>query len=226
MEEEVDIRQYWQVLRKRWIIVVALPVLAALISGLVSFFVLKPVYQASTTIIVGKKVPDSPQTAGQILDYNVLLANQQLAKTYAMIAQSRTVEQNAVADLNLSLKVEELDKMISVKPVPNTEILEIQVTNLRPELAASIANTMAREFSKAVIDIKKVDSVSIVDEAVIPEKPISPRKMLNVLLAFTAGAMAALGLAFLLEVMDDTVKSSEDIEKLLGIPVLGMIPQA
>lgn len=226
MEEGVDIRQYWQVLRKRWIIVVAIPVLAALLSGLISFFILKPVYQASTTLIVGKKAADSPQTAGQMLDYNVLLANQQLAKTYGMIAQSRTVKQNMLSDLNLSMNIEDLDKMISVKPVQNTEILEIKVTNSSPELATSIANTMAQEFSKAVIDIKKVDSVSILDKAVIPEKPILSRKILNVLLAFTAGLMVAMGLAFLLESMDDTVKSSEDIEKLLGIPVLGIIPQA
>lgn len=225
MEEGLDIREYWKILKKRWIIVVALPLIAALISGLISFFVLKPVYQASTTLIVGKKASDSPQTAGQVLDYDVLMANQQLAKTYGMIAQSRTVELATLADLNLSLKVEEVDKMISVKPVPNTEILEIQVTNSSPELASSIANTMAQEFSKAVIEIKKVDSVSIVDKAVIPEKPISPRKVINVLIALVVGLMTSIGLGLLLESMDNTVKSSEDVEKLLGIPVLGSIPQ-
>lgn len=225
MEEGIELRQYLKILRKRWRIMVALPLIAALISGLVSFFVLIPVYQASTTLIVGKKTADSSQTAGQILDYNVLMANQQLAKTYGMIAQSRTVEQNTLAGLNLSLKVEELNKLISVKPVPNTEILEIQVTNSSPELAASIANTMALEFSKAVIEIKKVDSVSIVDKAVIPDKPISPRKLINVLVAFVVGLMASIGLVLLLESIDDTVKSSEDVEELLGIPVLGSIPQ-
>jgi len=225
MEEGIDIREYWKILRKRWTIVVALPLIAALISGLVSFFVLKPVYQASTTLIVGKKTPDLYQAAGQMIDYNVLMANQQLAKTYAMIARSRTVEQNTLVDLNLPLKVAELDKMISVDPVPNTEILEILVSNTSPELASSIANTMAQEFSKAVIDIKKVDSVSIVDRAVIPDKPVFPRKAINVLIAFILGLITSIGLILLLESMDNTVKSSEDVEKLLGIPVLGSIPQ-
>lgn len=225
MEEGIDIREYWKILRKRWTIVVALPLIAALISGLVSFFVLKPVYQASTTLIVGKKTPDLYQAAGQMIDYNVLMANQQLAKTYAMIARSRTVEQNALVDLDLPLKVAELDKMISVNPVPNTEILEILVSNTSPELASSIANTMAQEFSKAVIDIKKVDSVSIVDRAVIPDKPVFPRKVINVLITFILGLITSIGLILLLESMDNTVKSSEDVEKLLGIPVLGSIPQ-
>lgn len=225
MEEGIDIREYWKILRKRWTIVVALPLIAALISGLVSFFILKPVYQASITLIVGKKTPDLYQAAGQMIDYNVLMANQQLAKTYAMIARSRTVEQNTLVDLNLPLKVAELDKMISVDPVPNTEILEILVSNTSPELASSIANTMAQEFSKAVIDIKKVDSVSIVDRAVIPDKPVFPRKAINVLIAFILGLITSIGLILLLESMDNTVKSSEDVEKLLGIPVLGSIPQ-
>ncbi len=224
MEEKIELRQYWDVLRKRWMIVVVITLIATLTSGVISYFVIKPVYQASTTLIVGKKASESGQAANQMLDNNVLLANQQLAKTYATIAQSRTVEQNVLKDLNLPLTVEGLDSLISVTPVKTTEILEIQVTNQNPELAASIANTMAQEFSKAVIEIKKVDSVSIVDTAVIPDKPIKPKKTLNVLIAFFVGIMASVGLVFLLEYLDNTVKTSSDVEKLLGIPVLGIIP--
>ena len=224
MEEEIDLLQYWEVMRKRWILVVVLPLIAALTSGIISFFVIKPVYQASTTLIVGAKATDSGKTATQMLDNNVLMANQQLAKTYATIAQSRTVEQNVIKDLNLSLTVEKLDKLISITQVKTTEILEIQVTNTDPVLAASIANTMAQEFSKTVIEIKKVDSVSIVDKAVTPDKPVKPNKTLNVLIAFVVGLMASVGLVFLLEYLDNTIKTSSDIEKLLGIPVLGVIP--
>jgi len=224
MEEEIDLRQYWDVLRKRWMIVVLLPLIAALTSGAISFFVIKPVYQASTTLIVGKKASESGQAAAQMLDNSVLLANQQLAKTYATIAQSRTVEQNVIKNLNLSLTVAGLDSMVSINPVKTTEILEIQVNNTNPELAASIANTMAQEFSKAVIEIKKVDSVSIVDTAVTPDNPVKPNKKLNILIAFVVGLMAAVGIVFLLEYLDNTLKTSSDVEKLLGIPVLGVIP--
>lgn len=224
MEEEIELRQYWDVLCKRWVIVVVLPLIAALTSGIVSFFMIRPTYQASTTLIVGQKASEAGQAAAQMLDNSVLMANQQLARTYATIAQSRAVEQNVIKDLNLSLTVEELNKLISVDQVKTTEILEIQVSNTNPELAASIANSMGREFSKAVIGIKKVDSVSIVDTAVTPDKPVKPNKTLNVLIAFVVGLMAAVGLVFLLEYLDNTIKTSEDVEKLLGIPVLGVIP--
>ncbi|HEY8875893.1 MAG TPA: Wzz/FepE/Etk N-terminal domain-containing protein [Desulfosporosinus sp.] len=224
MEEEIELRQYWEVLRKRWVIVVVLPLIAAITSGVISFYVIKPVYQASTTLIVGEKASDSAKAAAQMLDNNVLMANQQLAKTYATIAQSRTVEQNVITDLNLPLTIEGLDSLISITQVKTTEILDIQVTNTDPVLATSIANTMAKEFSKAVIEIKKVDSVSIVDRAVLPDKPVKPNKTLNVLIAFVVGLMASVGMVFLLEYLDNTVKTSQDVEDILGIPVLGVIP--
>jgi len=225
VEEEMELRQLWEIIRKRWLLIVALPLIAALTSGIISFYIIKPLYQASTTLIVGKKAEDISQALlGQILDYNVLQANLQLAKTYGEIAKSRTVEQNVIEKLNLGMTVTELDNQVLINPVKNTEILEIQVQNTDPQLAASIANTMAAEFSAAVVEIKKVDSVSIVDEAVAPANPVKPNKMLNILIALLVGLMVAGGLAFLLEYLDNTIKTSEEAENILGIPVLGLIP--
>ncbi|KLU62650.1 capsular polysaccharide type 8 biosynthesis protein cap8A [Peptococcaceae bacterium CEB3] len=224
-EEELDLRGYWEVLRKHWLIVVAIPVIAALTSGIVSFFVLKPVYESVTTLIVGQKAgTDTAQQAGKLLDYNVLLADQQLAKTYATIAKSRTVEENVIKTLALPNTFSTLNSSITVDTVPNTEVLEIKVDNTNPALAAQIANTTAEEFSKAVITIKKVDSVSVVDKAVAPRHPIKPKKSLNVLIAFVVGLMVAVGLAFLIEYLDNTIKTSDDVGKILGLPVLGVIP--
>lgn len=224
MAEEIDLRQCWEIIRKRWQFLVILPLVAALISGIVSCFFLKPVYQSSTTLIVGKKAQEEGQAAIQMLDASVLQANLQLAKTYAAIAKSRTVEQNVINKLDLPLTVGELDKLISVNLIQSTEILEIQVKNTDPGLAAAIANTLAQEFSKAVINIKKVDSVSIVDSAVIPNVPVKPNKQLNVLIAFIIGLIAAAGLVFLLDFLDNTVKTENDVEDLLEIPVIGVIP--
>lgn len=223
MEQELDLIQYWEVLKKRWKIILILPLIAALTSGIVSFLILKPVYEASTTIIVGKKASDTSQN-NQLLDYNVLLANQQLAKTYATIAKSRTVEENVIKDLGLSTTYEELDQNIVVDSVKNTEVLEIKVTNTDPELAAQIANSTAAQFSESVIAIKKVDSVSVVDSAVAPSNPIKPKKLLNILIALVVGMMTSVGLAFLLEYLDNTIKDSHDVEQVLGLPVLGIIP--
>ncbi|AHF07670.1 YveK family protein [Desulfitobacterium metallireducens] len=225
MEEELDLQQYWQMLKKHWRMIIAIPLIATLMSGLVSFFVIKPVYQASTTLIVGKKTSDLPvQQAGQILDYDVLMANQQLVKTYSAIAKSRTVEDDVIKELNLPFAIETLDRKISVVPVKDTEILAITVEDINPEQAAQIANEMANQFSQAVMDIKKVDSISIVDKAIAPLKPVKPNKILNVFIAFVIGLMVSIGLAFLREYLDNTIKTTHDAENLLGLPVLGMIP--
>lgn len=221
--EDIDLRQLWRMLRKRWIIVIALPIIAAITSGIISFYIINPVYQASTTLIVGRKASESTLVAEKGLENGVLLANQQLAKTYTEIAKSNTVEKNVIKDLDLAMSVKGLDSMISVVQVKTTEILEIQVTNTNPELAALIANSMAKEFSKAIIEIKKVDSVSIVDKAEIPDSPIKPNKTMNVLIAFLIGLMASVSLVILLEFLDNTVKTSSDVKELLGIPVLGLI---
>lgn len=225
MEEEIDLIQLWEALKKRWLLVAVIPLIAALTSGIISFYILSPVYQASTTIIVGKKASDSTvQQAGQLLDNSVLQANQQLAKTYGEIAKSRTVEENVIKALDLPLTAEQLDSKITVNPVKSTEILEIAVQDTDPVLAAEIANTMVQKFSDSVIEIKKVDSVSIVDKAVAPTHPVKPQKARNVLIAFAVGLMVSMGLAFLLEFLDKTIKSTKDVEDILGLPVLGVIP--
>jgi capsular polysaccharide biosynthesis protein len=224
-EQEIDLIQLWEALKKRWLLVVVIPLIAALTSGIISFYIISPVYQASTTIIVGKKASDSTvQQAGQLLDNNVLLANQQLAKTYGEIAKSRTVEENVIDALDLPLTAQQLDEKITVNPVKNTEILEIADQDTDPSLAADIANTMVQKFSDSVIEIKKVDSVSIVDKAVAPIDPVKPKKAQNVLIAFGVGLMVSIGLAFLLEFLDKTIKSTKDVEDILGLPVLGVIP--
>lgn len=224
-EQEIDLIQLWEALKKRWLLVIVIPLIAALTSGIISFYIISPVYQASTTIIVGKKASDSTvQQAGQLLDNSVLQANQQLAKTYGEIAKSRTVEENVINALDLPLTAQQLDGKITINPVKNTEILEIAVQDTDPSLAADIANTMVQKFSDSVIEIKKVDSVSIVDKAVAPIDPVKPKKAQNVLIAFVVGLMVSIGLAFLLEFLDKTIKSTKDVEDILGLPVLGVIP--
>lgn len=228
MEEEIDLRECLKIIDKRWKLIIILPLIAAITSGLVSFYCIRPVFQTSTTMIIGKKTPDQGQTIGQIISLDVLLANQQLNKTYETIAKSQTVEQNVINDLHLPLTIGELNNLISVTPVQDTEIMKISAVSTNPEMAALIANTVAEEFSKTVINVGKVDTVSIVDKALTPVSPIRPNKILNILIAFIVGLVVSVVLAFLLDYLkenvDTTSKKASDLEKLLGMPVLGIIP--
>lgn len=218
MEQELDLYEIWQVIAKRWSMIVLIPLLAVAASAVVSLFVLVPQYQASTTILVMK-----PAETAQIL-YQDIQVSRQLVDTYREIARSATVLNKVVANLQLPYSTEDVREQVDVTSVRNTEIINISATNPDPETARNIANEVARVFMSEVIAIYKVENVSLIDRATAPADPISPRVELNVAVAFVVGLMAAVGLAFLQEYLDKTIKSPEDVQKHLQLPVLGIIP--
>ena len=218
MEQELDLYELWQVIAKRWLLILLIPLLAAAASAAISLFVLVPQYQASTTILVMKP----PETA-QIL-YQDIQVSRQLVDTYREIARSATVLNKVVANLRLPYSTEALRNQVDVTSVRNTEIINISTTNPDPEAARNIANEVTRVFMREVVDIYKVENVSLIDRAEVPGSPISPRVQLNVAVAFVVGLMAAFGLAFLQEYLDKTIKTPDDVQKHLQLPVLGIIP--
>ena len=221
--EELDFRQLWSILRKRWIMVIALPLLApiaVLTLGGISSYVRAPipVYNAAATLIVERKAPETALSTGQVVDNSVL---QQHIKNYIELAKSRSIKNKVIKDLNLAIKVEDLDKMIYVVQVNNSDLLKIQVIHKDAKLGASIVNATAEELSKAVT----VDRVTVVDRAEAETTPVpqSGTKKVYVVFAFLLGLIASFSLVFLLESLDNTVKTSRDVKDLLGIPLLGVI---
>lgn len=220
MEQEIDLRQVFGIIKKRLWIVIVLPLVAMIVSGIYSFYVLKPTYEASTTIIVSSR----EEVVSTSIDNNTIMANKNLVKTYSEVAKSRTVLETTINKLSLDMTVEALKSQVKVTPLNDTELFKISVTNGNPEVAATISNKVAESFSNRIKEIKKIDNISIVDWAIPPTGPISPNKQLNIAIAAVIGVMAALGIIFLLEFLDDTIKTQEDVETLLGIPVIGTVP--
>lgn len=216
-QAELDLREIFQVLKRRLWLLLLIPTLAALTAGLLSFFVMKPVYSASTTLWVVKD--------GTQINYNELLLNRNLTKTYAEVAKSRAVMTDAMNQLQIKdLTVQQLQGKLTVTPVRDTEILSFTIEDENPVMAAKLADAVAEAFKGQIRSYMKVENVAVVDLAVIPTSPIKPRKLMNVAIALVLGAMAALGLTFLLEYLDTTIKSPEDVTRHLGLPVLGLIP--
>lgn len=219
--EEIDLRELFFILRKRLAIILLLIVLSVAASGIVSYFVLDKQYEASTTIIVGSS---SSYTDTEELQYNDIMMYQKLLKTFSEVAKSRMVSEKVIKDLNLGISVENLQKKIAVTAVGDTQMMNIKVTDLNPQTAASIANKLADIFKSEVAQLMKVENVEIIDPAVVPMSPVKPRPVLNIAIAFVLALMIGVGLAFLLEYLDHTVKTPEDVEKFLELPVLGAIP--
>lgn len=220
--EVIDLRDIWRIIKKGKWVLLSLPIIAMITSAIISFFVLTPRYEASTTLMVGKTYsgPDA-----MMLQYNDILTANQLVKTYSEIAKSRAVVEKVIKSENLDVTYEALSQGIDVKPVKDTQLIQITVEDVDPERAARLANFTANIFIGKVTEIMKVDNVNIVDRAVVPDAPVKPNKKLNVVIAGVVGLMLGLGIIFLLEFLDRTIKTGDDVQRHLDLPVLGVIPK-
>ncbi|MCR4435375.1 MAG: Wzz/FepE/Etk N-terminal domain-containing protein [Clostridiales bacterium] len=217
----MELKQYFSIIYKRIWMVIALPLMAALASGYVSLCVLDKVYEADTTLYVINKKADSQSP----IAYNDIMTGQYLVKDYRELVKSRTVTSTVIQELGIKdLTLEDLASNISVNSKNDTRIIEIKVQDKDPQRAAQLADKVGEVFINKVVDLMKVENVSIVDRAQTSSEPVKPRPGVNIAVAFFAGLMAAVGIAFLMEYLDDTIKTSEDIEKYLDLTVLGTIP--
>jgi len=220
LNEEMELRDLFEIVRKRLGLIVLITVVSLLISAVVSFFLLDDVYETSTTLMVGKIQNNQTNT----IEYNDILANQKLVNTYSEIAKSDRVLDKVIEKLQLQLRPSNLRQKISVASVKETEIIRITVEDTDPGFATDLANAIAEVFMKEVVDIMKLDNVQVIDVAKVPEEPVKPKPLLNIAIAGVLGLMLGLGVVFLIEYLDNTIKVSEDIEKYLELPVLGVIP--
>ena len=221
MEETIDLREYFGIIKKRSKLIIAITVVAVIISALVSFFLLKPVYETNTTLIVNRsESQESQNMTGD--EYTVA---QKLAVTYGEIIKSRTVLNEVIEDLNLEMTYSELVSNVTVSQVGDTQIINVKVQDTDPVQARNIANAIPKVFTKEVKRITKANGAEVIDKAITPEEPVSPNKKMNIAIAGILGLMIGLFLVFLLEYMDTKMKKPEDITKHLDIPILGVIPK-
>ncbi|WP_040203802.1 YveK family protein [Neobacillus jeddahensis] len=221
MDKAISLADVFITLKKRWKLIFLITLAVTLISGAISFFVLKPVYQASTQILVNQKSSENR------LDITALQSNVDLINTYSVIIKSPVILEKVINKLDLNLSVEQLNKNISVSSQENSQVFSLTVEDGSHSKAVEIANTISTIFQEEIQNIMNVDNVSILAVAEIKEKPIpiKPNPKLNITIGVLVGLMAGLGLSFVLEFLDNTLKKEEDIGEILGMPVLGSIPK-
>ncbi|WP_285765484.1 Wzz/FepE/Etk N-terminal domain-containing protein [Peribacillus sp. SI8-4] len=219
MEETISIADIFKTLKKRWKLIMLLTLVAALISGTISFFVLTPVYQSSTQILVNQKQSENP------LDSTQIRSNIDMINTYSVIIKSPAILEKVIDKLALDQSVEQLSEIITINSQENSQVFSLTVQDSKPSEAVQIANTISETFQKEIKNIMNVDNVSVLAKAEVKENPtpVKPNPALNIAIAIVVGLMAGVGLAFLLEFMDNTIKDEKDIETLLELPLLGSI---
>ncbi|MBZ4647638.1 MAG: hypothetical protein JG777_3127 [Clostridia bacterium] len=216
----MELREYLQIIRKRLWVVILITLLSTTTSAVISFFVLKPIYQSNTTLYVFKKI----DTQGGIA-YNDLLVGNQLVKDYRELVKSRLVSSTVIQELGLKdMTTSQMAAKLGVSLKNDTRLIEITAQDTDPEMAKEIANKVAEVFKKKVVELMDVENVQIIDKAEVPLTPVKPKKELNVAIAAFVGLMTGLGIIFLIEYLDNTIKTPEDVQKHLGLPVIGTIP--
>ncbi|MEM1502833.1 YveK family protein [Domibacillus sp. 8LH] len=218
MEETISLKELAQTLKKRLKLIILITIAAALISGIISYFVLTPIYQSSTQVLVNQA-----KTEQQLYNPSEVQTNLQLISTYNVIMKSPAILEKVAQNLDLNLTTEQLSSKITVASEQDSQVVNVTVQDENPGLAADIANETARVFQEDIVKIMNVDNVSILAAAEVGENPspVKPQPLLNIAIAMVVGLMVGIGLAFLLEYLDNTIKSEQDIEKTLGLPVLG-----
>lgn len=220
MEEvEVKIQDIFLVLKNHWKIILGTTLIITFVAGILSFFLLKPVYEVNAKVFIGKEQAKDP-------DYNNndVEMYQKLLKTYSELIKTKDVIENAIDQNNLDIGYSEVNGGLEVTPSTDTQILQISFKNKDKALAMDTLVSIIDEFIKETKELIPNGTVRIVESPELPEQPVSPNKVKNISIAFLVGVMVGCIIAILKEYMNDTLKSKDETEKLLELPVIGMIP--
>ncbi|MCY0892168.1 MAG: Wzz/FepE/Etk N-terminal domain-containing protein [Acidibacillus sp.] len=220
----MELKEYWAVIR-RWLWMIGvITIVATVTSAVLSYKVIKPTYEATTSLLVNQRY-NSQTTAISAL-YNDTMANEALVQTYSDIIKSNTILDSVISSDSLPYTVAQLASMVKVTSNNQSEVISVSVDNPSIQNAVMIANSIAQVFQQRVVQLMQVQNVQVVDQATVPAHPvpISPKKGLNIAIAFILGLMVSVGIAFMIEYLDDTVRTEEQVTQIFGVSVLGVIP--
>ena len=220
MEEQViRLDELFEALKKRWLRILSITLIATILSAALSFFVIKPQYEASTKVFIGKDESDS-----QAYSQNDVLMYQKLMKTYSEAIKTKDLISRGLKGTSLNLEPNEVLNNLTVVTVADTQILQIKYKSKNPQEAKAIIEGVSDEFIKTSKELVPNGNIKVIEAVELPENPVSPNKKMNIAIAFLLGLMVGVGLAFLLEFLDNTFKNKDQLEREFQIPVIGSIP--
>lgn len=217
MEQTIDLNKLFGILKKNMKYLIILPIVFLVLSMVMTFLFMTPKYSSSTQVLVNQKETDSEMMAQQVQ------SDLQLVNTYSEIIKSPRILDKVSKNLKGKYSSKEIEGMLTVSNQAESQILNITVENESREAAGKVANEIANVFSKDVNKIMNVDNVSILSKADHNGNKVSPKPLINAVVGVFLGLIIALIIIFLKEILDKRIKTEEDVEELLDLPVLGTI---
>ncbi|MFQ8893249.1 MAG: YveK family protein [Clostridium sp.] len=221
MEEEIlKIQDILEILKKRITMVISIVLMFTIGAIIISFFILEPKYTTSAKLFVGKQ--DGENSSYQNSDVQMY---QNLMKTYAGVLESEDVVAKAIEKGNLPFTPKEVLNALTVTPGTDDQFLSLSIKTKNKEDGVKILEPLIDVFIETTDSYIVNSNVQVLTTPKVPTVPSSPNKKLNILIGFFAGLLVSIGVAVALDYMDNSVKRKEDIEKLLGVSVIGTVPE-
>ncbi len=217
-EIEIDLWELLDLLLHKLWIIIPTAMVTFVIGFCIAMFAITPMYQSTTGIYVMSR-----QNSDTLSVSDTQLSSQ-LTKDYEELIQSRTVLESVISNTGINETYKGLKDRVSISNVRDTRIIYITVTDANPEIARILADAIREEGARHIKDVTNVEAVNVVDEANLPTSPSSPSVAKWALIGGFIGAIASMAVIVIRYLMDDTIKSSEDVEKYLGWSTLALIP--
>lgn len=217
---EIDVLSLLKTLWKRKFLIILTALLTGILALGYSVFIVKPTYKSTTRIyVVNRQQGENPTLTNQDLQ-----AGSYLVKDYKEIILSQDVLASVISELKLSGSPSDLASKVTVTVPTDTRIVSITVTHADPAEASRIANTLREVAAEKIIAVTKVSDVTTLEEAETPKTPSSPNIRRNTIIGVLAGGVLMVIVVVIVEILDDRVKKPEDIEEVLGMTLLGVVP--
>lgn len=207
-----------QLIKKKWYLIVVFPLVFAGATAVYSWGFMSDDYTSDVSLYVLSK---TSTTDSQSVSSSDMTASQQLANDIAVLAQSNRVLSATAEALGMST-LEGYN--IKVDSATTNRVITLTVTGKKPEAVAKIADELALQTADTAVEVMDLKAVNVVDNASVPEMPSGPNRLMYTAVAFLAGIFVAIALIVLLDLMNTTIKSADEAEEFLGLPVLGRMP--
>ena len=217
-EVEIDIGHILSILWEKILIIIATGLIVGLAGFLISKFLITPKYESETKLYVLNRANDSATTLSDVQ------LSTQLTKDYQILVTSAPVMNQVIKELKLDMKASELASTISVDTPSDTRVLQITVTSDDPQRAKVIADKVAEVSSEKICDIMKIEQVNVIEEGSISEQPAVDTVQKWTLIGLALGIVLSCAVIIVRSMLDDIVKTTEDVEKYFNLSTLAVIP--